>query len=624
MWLDLRRKLIYIKKSVINFFNIEFPTWIKIQSKLLPVRKEIISYLIGKYIFEQKFYCEEILFNLFEDLQIKYFNWQDRKKIVPVIKSQPFPLQLKKDTQIFDITQAYILSKVWQLKLFTNPYLSQIDELWTSKEVLKQDIVKILEQQGILYNKVDQIDKYQWEQWLNDLPSYSPNQNFWSLLPRQFYLIKNNTNSIDTSQFSDIDYSMETYHKILIDQTKNWLRQWKWYQLMNSYIDPFNNLKESYNPSSNQKIYNERYQASEYIKSYDLEHIDVINQDEDSIEIQINQEIQDRILNQQENSIKYAIKPYKSQEENNEKYKKNLVNVSIDNKIIEQEYSIDSEEEEETAKEFIFNIEEDILPIPVLENEEKNIDVSTLLLLQSCFGNTWKEEQIRAFINFLSSDLTGTKEEIDNILTKPDTISMLVLMKDLYLGDEVIPSKIIGNPINELGNCLGIAEFYHKNWRIKNLKQWMFIYNFISPLLEYSSVDSFKTKSDIQDLVLLLLNESNIYSHPYMTSSWVPEDIMPANINREFRILELLNFNTNYDFSNKLQTSKQAIKNSLKSNNQKSISNQKSSSYEIIKRFLWPTHRLEDLACINRFWLGTNTHSKFSTLRISMYPFIKH
>lgn len=39
----------------------------------------------------------------------------------------------------------------------------------------------------------------------------------------------------------------------------------------------------------------------------------------------------------------------------------------------------------------------------------------------------------------------------------------------------------------------------------------------------------------------------------------------------------------------------------------------------IIKRFLWPSFRLEDLACINRFWFNTSNGSRFTMLRIRMY-----
>nr|YP_009652077.1 Ycf1 [Cornus officinalis]QCZ35989.1 Ycf1 [Cornus officinalis]QEJ83479.1 Ycf1 [Cornus officinalis] len=42
-----------------------------------------------------------------------------------------------------------------------------------------------------------------------------------------------------------------------------------------------------------------------------------------------------------------------------------------------------------------------------------------------------------------------------------------------------------------------------------------------------------------------------------------------------------------------------------------------------LKFFLWPNYRLEDLACMNRYWFDTNNGSRFSMLRIHMYPRLK-
>ncbi|RZC65731.1 hypothetical protein C5167_009429 [Papaver somniferum] len=38
------------------------------------------------------------------------------------------------------------------------------------------------------------------------------------------------------------------------------------------------------------------------------------------------------------------------------------------------------------------------------------------------------------------------------------------------------------------------------------------------------------------------------------------------------------------------------------------------------KFFLWPNYRLEDLACMNRYWFDTSNGSRFSMSRIYMYP----
>nr|YP_009631023.1 hypothetical chloroplast RF1 [Caulophyllum robustum]QBZ77439.1 hypothetical chloroplast RF1 [Caulophyllum robustum] len=39
-----------------------------------------------------------------------------------------------------------------------------------------------------------------------------------------------------------------------------------------------------------------------------------------------------------------------------------------------------------------------------------------------------------------------------------------------------------------------------------------------------------------------------------------------------------------------------------------------------LKLFLWPNYRLEDLACMNRYWFDTNNGSRFSMSRIHLYP----
>nr|YP_009427271.1 conserved hypothetical chloroplast protein ycf1 [Onoclea sensibilis]ASU95876.1 conserved hypothetical chloroplast protein ycf1 [Onoclea sensibilis] len=42
-----------------------------------------------------------------------------------------------------------------------------------------------------------------------------------------------------------------------------------------------------------------------------------------------------------------------------------------------------------------------------------------------------------------------------------------------------------------------------------------------------------------------------------------------------------------------------------------------------VKRFLWPSHRLEELACTGRFCFNTITGSRFAILKIRMYPIIR-
>nr|QJF73477.1 hypothetical chloroplast RF19 [Caragana jubata] len=99
----------------------------------------------------------------------------------------------------------------------------------------------------------------------------------------------------------------------------------------------------------------------------------------------------------------------------------------------------------------------------------------------------------------------------------------------------------------------------------------------------------------------------------------VPENILSTRRRRELRILICFNprnTNTiNYN-ENKINNCCQVLaKNKDLDRETKKLMN--------LKFFLWPNYRLEDLACINRYWFDTHNGSRFSILRILMYPRLK-
>nr|CUR01390.1 ycf1 [Acacia cerastes]CUR01410.1 ycf1 [Acacia cerastes] len=104
----------------------------------------------------------------------------------------------------------------------------------------------------------------------------------------------------------------------------------------------------------------------------------------------------------------------------------------------------------------------------------------------------------------------------------------------------------------------------------------------------------------------------------------VPENILSARRRRELRILILFNpKNRNSVHRNK------AFYNENKVNNccqvlatSKDLDRDKKKLINL-KLFLWPNYRLEDLACMNRYWFDTNNGSRFSMVRIHMYPRLK-
>nr|AIJ28322.1 hypothetical chloroplast RF19 [Trifolium semipilosum] len=104
----------------------------------------------------------------------------------------------------------------------------------------------------------------------------------------------------------------------------------------------------------------------------------------------------------------------------------------------------------------------------------------------------------------------------------------------------------------------------------------------------------------------------------------VPENLLSTRRRRELRILICLDpknrntahRNTRNDNENKKNNSCQILaKNKDLDSETKKLMN--------LKLFLWPNYRLEDLACINRYWFDTHNGSRFSILRLHMYPRLK-
>uniref|UniRef100_UPI0030E028B8 hypothetical protein RF1 n=1 Tax=Myosurus apetalus TaxID=2071495 RepID=UPI0030E028B8 len=101
----------------------------------------------------------------------------------------------------------------------------------------------------------------------------------------------------------------------------------------------------------------------------------------------------------------------------------------------------------------------------------------------------------------------------------------------------------------------------------------------------------------------------------------VPENILSPRRRRELRILICLNSkklkvgDQNQVFFNKNSTSNSYLLFSENKNLDVDTKN-----FLKFKFFLWPNYRLEDLACMNRYWFDTNNGSRFSMSRIRMYP----
>nr|YP_009536274.1 hypothetical chloroplast RF19 [Narcissus poeticus]AYM85157.1 hypothetical chloroplast RF19 [Narcissus poeticus] len=101
----------------------------------------------------------------------------------------------------------------------------------------------------------------------------------------------------------------------------------------------------------------------------------------------------------------------------------------------------------------------------------------------------------------------------------------------------------------------------------------------------------------------------------------VPENILSPRRRRELRIRICFNSrNWNVvDDRNSIFCNQNNIKNCGQFLNEEKHLNTDAKKFMKFKLFIWPNYRLEDLACMNRYWFDTNNGSRFSMSRIHMY-----
>nr|QHN59077.1 Ycf1 [Schoenorchis seidenfadenii] len=100
----------------------------------------------------------------------------------------------------------------------------------------------------------------------------------------------------------------------------------------------------------------------------------------------------------------------------------------------------------------------------------------------------------------------------------------------------------------------------------------------------------------------------------------VPENILSPRRRREFRIRICLNSrNFHVVDRNPRFCNENKIRNCGQFLNENKHINTDRKNFIKLKFFLWPNYRLEDLACMNRYWFDASNSSRFSMSRIHMY-----
>nr|YP_009409694.1 hypothetical chloroplast RF19 [Lobularia libyca]ASJ64775.1 hypothetical chloroplast RF19 [Lobularia libyca] len=99
---------------------------------------------------------------------------------------------------------------------------------------------------------------------------------------------------------------------------------------------------------------------------------------------------------------------------------------------------------------------------------------------------------------------------------------------------------------------------------------------------------------------------------------FVPENILSPKRRREFRILICFNLKKKNARDRNSRFDKNIPNLTTVLHKKKNLDKDKNNLIKL-KSFLWPNFRLEDLACMNRYWFNTTNGNHFGMIRIHMY-----
>nr|WKL06535.1 hypothetical protein RF1 [Corchoropsis crenata var. hupehensis] len=190
-------------------------------------------------------------------------------------------------------------------------------------------------------------------------------------------------------------------------------------------------------------------------------------------------------------------------------------------------------------------------------------------------------------------------------------LDILMIQKDLTLRELMKKGILIIEPIR---------------LSVKNDGQFI-LYQTISISLVHKNKHQINERYQEQNYIDKNYFDESIARHQKMTENkdkknydlFVPENILSPNCRRELRIR--ISFNSRD--KNSMHRNPVNVKGCGQVlNKNKDLDSDKKKLIKL-KFFLWPNYRLEDLACMNRYWFNTNNGSRFSMVRIHMYPRLK-
>nr|QWW92677.1 hypothetical protein [Schistidium sp. 49138] len=593
-------KLKYLKKSKIekinkkNYFDkIEFSNRLKTKNKFffnnkeksIEIKQKILKYCKKNIKLIKKWpYLIKINFNKINKKFKFFFIYFIRFNINLIIKikqnltfikngkifnsSKNFQVDFKKDKihyeysnkfnqeNIFLMSQTYLFHKIWQKGTINKYNFKSLLENWTSNLLLRKIIKKTLKKKEIFsLIELKNLKEKNWKKWLQIFNKYNISSQVWYQIAPQKWK-KKVTYHWKNKKRKKFGISEKQTQTLLSSKQKKIS-----YKLIPNFL-----LKQ------NKKL-NKRYQFNYLCYNYldfkkNPDFVKLVNNKEKNI---FNNELSQIIKKKNNNFIKSNLTlwliPALTEKKNISKIEKRTIpKISLlkqkNKKNIQNKKSLRERERHQSIRQWKW--------------KSKNIE------------KKFKE------LGDMASLMTFMQDQKNVISLSAKMHTNLDLFRLLFCRDIGINKLTINSE--------------HRLSRV--LDDQILMYKIVSLFLK--SKTRFKQNLDLKNL-----NESisriEIFQNKYIHKFFLVnvEDIILPKQRKELRVLNLLDLNKNNNqiFNLKKKQKKQIELQKIQDENQKLT----------IKHFLWPSFRLEDLACINRFWFNTNNGSRFSMLRIRMY-----
>lgn len=660
LFVQIQRRAIYVQQNILNIV-VEWFRLIQLLLKEIRINVFYLTESLKQLLLSQVIALLRTMSNSIDNIFDTYHIWK-------ITHHKTKDLETVSETKSIDssyITQAYILNKIWQTLIENTPKLNWINQEWTLQQGLHHYVQTQLVDQGILNcQEPNQLTQSNWNKWLEKFPQYTPSSNVWlNIMPNQYRSkvnlywkysknidLNNQYATLAINEHNQIEQKNSglKYHTPLLQKVQKLSKRWKIYNLYRRYTDLVNNINTT---------------PIELNSNYDINELsDLNNQTTNRFRDKI-EPIHDRTENKNSShqSIEWAstrtrigrFSPYLP-----------LSQLKSDNSIDEKNAEeietlgllsvLETYEELHNTNHLAFSSSENKLYKkensiqPKINNTLYSQFVSTNFTKRTCFEPIYVsklksqllKERFKKLFNAVRLSILAKKSGVTtntvNSLSSSMQRDLSIFIEDLNLNqnrnesteiseetDQDFSSKVMRNSVLFKHNL--------QNGRLKILDDQIFMYNMVSPILRLSNRQQNDYISNLCNSLLGELSCNLIDSILALT----PEEMFLPTSSREFRLLEGLDLkvaSNDYQSVSNNNLIENQIENLVAID--KILPNQKKSSYSnilstiqikskqsyIIKRFLWPIYRLEDIACMNRFWVSSGNQSRFSALRIRMYP----